>query len=52
MLSDNVKTLKEELCQVQSDMVKDLNNAFIRKHEADVLEKFKEVVRDEELFLK
>ncbi|GKA49974.1 hypothetical protein Tco_0743047 [Tanacetum coccineum] len=51
-LAGKVKSLKKELCNVQADMVKDPTNVDIRQKEAYVLNKFKETVRDEELFLK
>ncbi|GKE00043.1 RNA-directed DNA polymerase, eukaryota, reverse transcriptase zinc-binding domain protein [Tanacetum coccineum] len=51
-LASNVKSLKEELGIVQSDMVKDPSNAVFRQKEADVLMKLKDAIRDEELFLK
>ncbi|GKD46608.1 RNA-directed DNA polymerase, eukaryota, reverse transcriptase zinc-binding domain protein, partial [Tanacetum coccineum] len=51
-LASNVKSLKEELGTVQSDMVKDPSNAVFRQKEADVLMKLKDAIRDDELFLK
>ncbi|GJZ86131.1 putative reverse transcriptase domain-containing protein [Tanacetum coccineum] len=51
-LAANVKNLKEELCRVQSAMEKDPTNAAIRNKEVFLINKFKDAVKDEELFLK
>ena len=51
-LSANTLKCKEELCRVQSEMVKDPSNVILRKAELLALNAYKLASKDKEIFLK
>ncbi|GJX73580.1 reverse transcriptase domain-containing protein [Tanacetum coccineum] len=51
-LSANTLKFKEELCSIQSDMVRDPSNVLLRSKEISALNAYKDAAKDEELFLK
>ncbi|GKB60968.1 sodium/hydrogen exchanger 6 [Tanacetum coccineum] len=51
-LSANTLTFKEELCSIQSDMVRDPSNVLLRSKEIYALNAYKDAAKDDELFLK